>query len=32
VFAVTEIAPKIASAVAPTHFIPRMPNTAYVDM
>lgn len=32
VFAITEIALKIANAVPPTHFISGPPNTAYVDL
>jgi hypothetical protein len=32
VFAITEIALKIAHAVPPTHFISGAPNTAYVDL
>ena len=32
VFAITEIALKIASAVPPTHFVSAAPNTAYVDL
>ena len=32
VFAITEIALKIANAVPPTHFISGLPNTGYVDL